>query len=234
MHIDSIICNNFGLSTGNNFFKVEASKAMRELFISERRFIRNVLSKQSQDYVEMSGPVVVEYYAPPRKRSPLRFNNDFSLQFVPSEQLANFKSFGAAILPNTVGVDVFVTVDEETSQLLMAELLGGEAFSARFFKEHIEKIESRLTQLSCPIELRRASYCRIFVIENEICFLAFPNEPMPVVRGKTELLSADAESSIACSRDREGIVYLDGWIRACVSDSDRKLEAIACDVDGSK
>ena len=113
--------------------------AIRELFISERRYIRNVLWKQARVVLETSGPVVVEYYVPPRTSSRVRFNNDFSLQFVSNERLASFKSLGSSILPNTVGVDVFVTVDEQTCQPLATELLGGEAFSMRYFKEHVEK-----------------------------------------------------------------------------------------------
>ena len=117
---------------------------MRELFISERRYIRNVLWKHAAVSLETSGPVVIEYYAPPRTASRVRFNNDFSLQFVPNDKLVRFRSFGASILPNAMGVDVFVTVDEQTSQPLMTELLGGEAFSINYFKEHIEKVEVHL------------------------------------------------------------------------------------------
>jgi hypothetical protein len=137
-----------------------------------------------------------------------------------------FKSFGASILPNTIGADVFVTVDEQTSQPLMTELLGGEAFSLKYFKEHVEKVEDRLAELSHPIDLRRTSYCRIFVIENDICFLAFPNDAIPVIRGERELLVADVESSIACSMEGADLVYVDGWIRTYVAESERKLEAL--------
>ena len=201
---------------------------MRELFISERRYIRNVLWEQSRVSLETSGPVVVEHYAPPRTSSRVRFNNDFSLQFVPSERLVRFKSVGASILPNTIGVDVFVTIDEQTSQPLMTELLGGEAFSLKYFKEHVDKVEERLAKLSHPINLRRTSYCRIFVIGNDICFLAFLNNEIPAIRGERELLCADAESSIACSMEGGDLVYVDGWIGTYVAESERKLEALWC------
>jgi hypothetical protein len=206
---------------------------IRELFISERRYIQNVLWNRAQVRFESSGPVMVEHYAPPRTAAQVRFNNDYFLQFVSNDdrQIINSKAYCAPVLPNTLGVDVFVSVDERTSQPFMTELLGGEAFSMKYFKEHIEKIESRLAQLSRPIELRRTSYCRIFVIENEICFLAFPNEPAPVVRGEAELLCANAESTIACSTDEAGIVYVDGWIRTFVAESDRKLEAIVSNLE---
>jgi hypothetical protein len=198
----------------------------RELFISERRYIRNVVWKQAQIPLETMGPVTVEYYAPPRTPSRVRFNNDFMLQFVPHDRLVKFKSFGAQILPNTLGVDVFVTVDQQTFQPLMTELLGGEAFPIKYFREHIEKVEDRLDRLLCPINLRRTSYCRVFVVENDICFLAFKNDNVPVVKGRRELLCENAESSIARGLEGRELIYVDGWIRTDVVESERKLEAI--------
>jgi hypothetical protein len=202
--------------------------AMRDLFISEQRYIRNIVWKYTQFLPKTCHPVVVEYYAPPRTSSRVRFNNDFRLQFVPSDRLINFKSFGAHVLPNTLGIDVFVTVDQQTSEPLMTELLGGEAFSIEYFKEHVEKVEHRLAELSHPINLRQVSYCRIFVIENDICFLAFPNGATPVVGGKREVLCADATSSIACGIEGDELVYVDGWIRTNVPESERKLEVVWC------
>lgn len=200
--------------------------AQRELFVSERRYIRNVIWRHTQVSLETRDPVIVEYYAPHRVLSRVRFNNDFRLQFAPNDRLVNSKSFGARVLPNTLGVDVFVTVDQQTLQPLMTELLGGEAFSIKYFKEYVEKVEDRLAELSHPVKLRRTSYCRIFVIENDICFLAFPNDVAPIVRGKREVLCTKAESSIACSIEGDELVYVDGWIRTDVAERDRKLEAV--------
>jgi hypothetical protein len=199
---------------------------MRPLFISEQRYIRNTLWHWTKTEFKDFDPVVQEYYTPPRSPSGIRFNNDYTLQFVSSNQLKRqCKSYGATILPNTIGVDVFVTVDEQTSQPVMTELLGGEAFSMKYFKEHVQKVEDRLAELSHPVELRRTSYCRIFVIENDICFLAFPNAATPIIRGQRELLFADADSSIACSMEGSDLVYVDGWTRTYVAESERKLEA---------
>jgi hypothetical protein len=203
--------------------------ALRELFISERRYISNILWKCAGLHLETNDPVVREYYAQPRTASSVRFNNDYFLEFASNEYIktATTKAYGAVILPNTLGVHAFVLVDDQTSRPLMTELLGGEAFSLRHFKDHADKVEGRLAQLSRPIDLRRTSYCRIFVIENDICFLAFRNDALPVVRGKRELLCDDAESLIACSTEEADIVYVDGWIRTDVAESERKLEAIS-------
>lgn len=202
--------------------------AHRELFISEHRYISNIVWKHSGLRPETIGLVVREYYAPSRTSSKVRFNNDYFLDVSPDERMkpGRKKALVAPILPNTLGVDVFVTVDAETLQPLMTELLGGEAFSPSYFKEHIEVVEGRLAELSHPVNLRRSSYCRMFVIENDICFLVFPKESCPTMRGRTELLLADTNSSIQCGFDAAGLVYVDGWIRTSVAATEKKIEAL--------
>ena len=201
---------------------------MRNLFISEQRYICNILRECAGVHVQTCDPVINEYYAPPRAKSSVRFNNDYFLKLVSEECLsaATTKAYGALIHPNLLGVHVFLVVDEKTSKPLMTELLGGEAFSLKYFQEHVEKIEDQLAQLSHPIKLRQTSYCRIFVIENDICFLAFPYSSTPIVRGERKVLCADADSSIECSMEGTDIIYVDGWIRTHVAESEIKLEAI--------
>lgn len=200
---------------------------MRELFISERRYIHNVLRKHAIASLEASDIVVAEYYAPARTSSRTRFNNDFSLHLVPMDRIDRFKSCCAGILPNTIGVDVFVTIDDHTGKPLMTELLGGEALPITYYDEHIEKVEMQLSLLSRPIRFRKTLYCRVFVIENDICFLAFPNHSTPVVRGRHEILYTSSESSIGCSMEGGDVVYVDGWIRTNIVESEVLLEAIS-------
>jgi hypothetical protein len=204
---------------------------VRDLFISEHRYITNLLRQHAGIRLEAGVSVIEEYYAPPRTVSKVLFNNDYCLQFASNEYLktASTKAYCAGILPNTLGVDAFVLVDQRTSLPLMTELLGGEAFSLKHFNAHVATIETRLAQLSTPLKLKQTCYCRVFVIDNDICFLAFLRDSSPVVRGEREILCANAESMIACSSDTGGMVYVDGWIRTCATDSDRKLEAIAVD-----
>lgn len=201
---------------------------VRELFISEYRYIENILSKWTDVKRSMIGSVILENHCPVHGESRIAFNNDYSLQFASADKLVELKAvaFSAPVLPNTLGADVFLLVDEDTSQVLETELLGGQSFQMHYFKEHIEKIEEYLSRLSCPLKLRRTKYCRIFVIENDICFLAFPNDALPVVRGDKKLLSATEDSTIACAMDGDELVYVDGWIRTHVPASEWKLEAV--------
>jgi hypothetical protein len=201
----------------------------RELFISEHRYISNILREFAGIDLQASDPVVSEYYAPPRTKSRVRFNNDYFLEFAAEKDQSKTatKAYGSVILPNTLGVQVFLVVDENTSKPLMTELLGGEAFPIKYFKEYVDKIEDRLAELSCPMDLHQTLYCRIFVVGCDICFLAFPNDTSPIVRGKRELLYADEESSVAFSVDRAEVVYVDGWIRTEIAERDQKIEAIS-------
>jgi hypothetical protein len=158
----------------------------------------------------------------------VRFNNDFVLQFVSDRERLHIdgRAYCAPVLQNTIGVDVFVTVDNRTDRPYQAELLDGEAFSMNDFKEHIDNIEHHLARLRHPLDLKKTTYCRVFVIENDICFLAFPNARTPVLRGTRSILYDNGDASIACSAEGGEIVYVDGWIKTFVPVSERKLEAI--------
>jgi len=200
---------------------------MRELFISERRYLENVLRMQGHEFGNIGEHLVSEFYSPPRTSSIPRFNNDFSLYFVPNDCIVNCKSYCAPILPNAMGADVFVTVDSESGMLLMSELLGGEAFPIAYYQQYVEIVEARLEQLSNPVNFRRTSYCRTFVVDNDICFLAFLSDNTPVPRGKKRNLFVNADSSIVCGVGEDGMIYVDGWIRSHVAQSDKVIEAVS-------
>src|SRR5262249_24923165 len=159
----------------------------RELFVSERRYIRNMLLRHRGVEVSTFPVVVTEEYGPVRGE-PSGFNDDFALQF--RERMTNFQTCLETILPNTLGADLCVTYDVETSQPLRTELMGGGAFSSAYYKRYIAEVEMALDRLSWPIDLRACAYCRVFVIEGDICFLAFPRDSSPVVRGATQILAA--------------------------------------------
>ena len=196
---------------------------MRELFVSERRYIRNMLLRYRNIEIAEFGKVLVEEYSPPRVHAQTRFNNDYVLQFV--KDLSNFESCCASVLPNTLGAELFLTFDRDTFRPLRTELLAGEAFPVRFFKHYIEIIEERLCRLSQNIQLRKCAYCRILVIENDICFLAFPNEEVPIALGEKGILCSDSESLIECSMKDNRVLCIDGWFRTEVIQSNRKLVA---------
>ena len=123
------------------------------------------------------------------------------------------EAYCTSVLPNTLGSDIFVSLDKHSLAPVRTELLTGDAFPLRYFKEYIEIIEYHMDKLSHPITIRNASYCRIFVIDNSISFLAFTNDSLPVMRGKRQQLCSDACASVVCAKDSVSLVYVDVWIR---------------------
>lgn len=205
---------------------------MRDLFLSEQRYLRNTILRNLGRDLRQIGPVLSEYYAPPR-RGPQHphFNTDFVLRFVEQGSMPEHRSFCSRVMPNTMGAEVFVTVDAKTGQPLMTELDSGEAFSLKDFNPYIETIEFELTHLNLPLQFKATSYCRVFVIENDICFLAFPDDDVPVQRGNRNVLRDDAESSIISYATEGKLVCVDGWIKTDVAESEWHLVAEPVDED---
>jgi len=197
---------------------------MRSLYLSERRFIRNLLLRHRGAEPSEYGQVMTEGYYPRRNLHRSRFNNDFELRFV--SKLTEYECCHTTVLPNTYGADLFLTFDSRTLQPLMTELMDGEAFPIRYYKRFVAEIEAQLKSLGQRVAIRRCAYSRIFVIEGDICFLAFPRESVPVIRGVQQMLHSDANMSIACAVEAGSLVYVDGWIRTDVAASDWKLIAV--------
>lgn len=196
-------------------------------FVSEQKAIENSLHLHGLNCDVERLDIACEVIAPPRTKSHSRFNNDFSLFLKPPDEWRNIKCFGEKVLPNSSGVDLFVTVDEETSYPLLVELLGGEAFPIKWFREHIDRVECVLEALSRPVTLRRACYCRVLVIGGVICFLAFPFHDSPVRGIRASLICENDDARITCAVKGAEVLYVDGWIKTKVDANERKLEAVS-------
>lgn len=197
---------------------------MRELFKSERRYIRNVLQ---QCGIAFDGPVDVvrEHYYPMSSTATKHFNIDFMLEFIAADELKDFKSHCASVLPNTLGAEVFVTIDVRSSRPLLTELISGEAFPIRYFKTYILAVEATLGRSLLNVNLGNCAFCRIFVVGNDICFLASPTDRIPAQRGQRSQLRTGEEESIDAYFEGNELVCVDGWIRTEVKQSEWKLVA---------
>jgi hypothetical protein len=112
-----------------------------------------------------------------------------------------------------MGAEVFVTVDAETGRPLMTELDSGEAFSLKDFNPYIERIEFELGRLRLPMRFKASSYCRVFVIGDDICFLAYSDDVVPVNRENRNVLRTDIEASVVTYTVDDKLVCVDGWIK---------------------
>jgi hypothetical protein len=176
--------------------------------------------------VRQFGSVVSEYYAPPElKAEGPRFNLDFVLRFVDEATMPEHRSFCAPVLPNTMGAEVFVTVDAVTGTPLMTELLSGEAFPLSYFESHVATVEAELAKQNMKISIAECAYLRIFVVSRDICFLFFPKELSPVLSGGRVNLRMDDEGVIDTYVLGNDLVCVDGWITTDVPNSEWQLVA---------
>jgi hypothetical protein len=206
---------------------------MRSLFKSELRVIRNILSKHVGREVPQPLNLVSEYYVPPRGvATARRFNLDFVLEFVDRTSMTqNHVSFAASILPNTIGVDVFVTFDKESYAPLVMELMGGEGLPPGYFRKYIDRIDEYCNGYRTTLEPTRtlpftipdAHYARVLVVNNDICFLVFPDSNVPIQFGSEKCLKADAEGELYCYHQDERLICIDGWISSCTPRTARQL-----------
>lgn len=199
---------------------------MRELFLSEQRYIRNILLQNVGREWSPRPTVLSEYHAPPRTgaKRPY-FNADFVLRFVEPAVWPEHKSFCARVLPNTLGAEVFLTVNAATGQPLMTELDSGEAFPLKYFRRFTDEVERELAKLNAPMRFQASSYCRVFVVGSDICFLSFLDDILPSTRGNRLVLRDDGDASVISYVVGEQFVCVDGWMKTDVPSSDRFLVA---------
>jgi hypothetical protein len=147
----------------------------------------------------------------------------------------NFVSFARSVLPNTIGADVFVTVDKDSLAPLVVTMQQGAAFPIRYFRNYVAEVESLLrTQCRHSAVAARASigsldasgYCRILVVGNEITFLVYPQSNEPVNTGSIITLHEAENAGVQAVIDSNSIVAIDGWLKTATRESDYKLWAV--------
>jgi hypothetical protein len=186
----------------------------RALFLSERRHIRHMM--KINHGVDWTGnpPVLYEEHCEPRR--PVRwraFNSDYLLCFTPNGDLpADFRSCCARVLPRTMGAEVFLMIDTATKEPIRVELLSGEAFQLKDFRPHADRLEAALVEVGVPLQLKRCKHCRMFVIEDEICFLVYPHGRTEGV-GSPTVLRRDNDAEIRSYSTAGQLQCVDGWLR---------------------
>jgi hypothetical protein len=215
---------------------------MRTLFLSEKRCISNLMEEKWGVGMQSEPPVLKEYSAEPlRVGKRLSFNRDFSLDFVEdfTESRQREGTMNTA-LPNTFGTDLYLFVETPTLNPLHFELMFGEAFSIKYYAPYIKRVEAAVRDavlsqqgigilsreaLLQRVPLKKSASARVLVVGGDVCFLYFPSEAVPVMRGSYFDLAESGDRHIACYLDGDEIVCFDGWIRTEVAASDRVLVA---------
>ncbi len=214
---------------------------MRELYESERKTISMIdrikWGRKCLDFPK----IISEYHGPLRAKAKTQFNLDFEYKFYfgdyPCEEKAKAVT---AILPNTLGAELYYFVYEDSHLPIILTLMGGEAFPIKHYKKYIDEIETVLTSalsscnewqpfseqvisdfenkvLNPEVLLKRKTitknrYLRVMVIYDVICFLTFTNDEKPAQRGTRYRLIEDDKKCIDCYVDGNDLLCFDGWM----------------------
>ena len=171
-----------------------------------------------------------------------KFNLGFELLFY-EDQAFPPKTKGAtvSILPRTLGAEVFFSCEPNTMLPVYLAFMDGGAFSIKYFTRYIEEVENALQraiashnnwplpeeqfvesfhskewiaeQLSKRKPLKRHKYLRVMVIYDDICFLSFPRNELPIHQGTRYRIAEGEGCCIDCCVDDEGLVCFDGWLK---------------------
>ena len=177
-----------------------------------------------------------------RKPRQPYFNADFMLDFVDRDaNWSKSKITMSPILPNTLGAELFLAVEEGTLRPMRLELMGGGAFPVRHYAKYIDSIETAIKKamnipqvsnrlcgkaVSQEFSVGASAFARIMVIQKDICFLVCPKYLLPTMRGEHSSLVREKDCEIDCYIDGEEVVCFDGWLSTDVTWSEWKLVAI--------
>ena len=217
----------------------------RKLFESEKRIMRNIALEHLGHEPSRAEFVYLETYCPTRRQGGGgQFNSDFRLQLDERDLSEIDFSPGCAggmspVLPNTIGAEIFLTVEKSSDKPILLELMGGDAFGVDYFGRYIRDVETMLKELTgCArkptlrgsdssefieasgllergikeVSIKHCAYSRILVVGSDICFLLFPEATSPVMRGVRHTLIGSPHCEVDCYLSGSEITCLDGWV----------------------
>lgn len=217
---------------------------MRTLFASEKRCVSNLINLKWGKLLHTL-PSIVSEYIDQSANCKIRpsFNCNFSLNFV-DPRTASFDTAAtmSPVLPNTLGAELFLVVERDTTNPIRLELLGGDAFPLRHYTTYVDIIETSIreairsrthpftsalsTKALTNILMRKAAFARLLVVGCDATFLYFPNETTPIMRGKCFTIAHDEDTEIYCYIDGDIVVCFDGWLRVKVTPTEQTLAAL--------
>lgn len=217
---------------------------MREPFASEKRCISNLFQMKWKNHDYRVPNVVSEFIAQPAEaKTKPWFNCDFILDFVdPRAVKAKRSASVCSVLPNALGAELFLVVEEDSLFPTALELNGGRAFSLTHYVQYVdlveEAIKNAVEQQNGPAaqhphwslveraSIHNAAFARVLVVGNDVTFLYFPNDSVPTVQGRCINIAEGDDREIYYYLDGDDVVCFDGWIRTDVPESDRVLVAM--------
>lgn len=215
------------------------------IFEFERRAVRNTIAARP---VPWDGIVPEECKTQGLGGRVSSFNEDYMVLFVDQETLAQgHKSAVASLLPDVVGADVFVTTDPVTKKIVLINLLGGEVFPPRQYRQYLSKLAVALAGLECPLDVEVPLYPGLslatpvswrklitwpvvyaWVIHGELCFFLGERQVWAARDAGAQRLDLrfEDDSHFVAHIDSGRIAAIEGWMRVPVFESEWKLMAV--------
>jgi hypothetical protein len=164
------------------------------------------------------------------------FNKDFILEFVNRATMTtNHRSLMAPFLPNTIGVDIFLSIDQDTKAPLLMETMCGEALGPEYYGEYIDRIEEMIANVVRTADysitetsrVAKARYSRVIVVGNDICFLICPELETPTMNGERRRVHHSQYGDVYFQGNHGSVACIDGWLRASpTAKSEWKVEVV--------
>ena len=141
---------------------------MRELFISEYEYLSSLIYQETKKTMCKNLKVISEAYIEPgvlqrsllrgkdrKKPIPIKpvkqhFNCDFDIYFeeyADRAHRAECRGIVMSLLPYTLGCELILHLDRDGVSPMYMELVGGEAFSIKYYKRYINEIEEKIDSL---------------------------------------------------------------------------------------
>jgi len=204
---------------------------MRKLFESEKRTILALGRKEWNVDLSMDFRVIAEDHFEGLGGKPPLFNLDFRMDFAEDTSPEGFLYTAECALPNAIGgADVFLAVHPDCRTPLSLHLILGHAFPLRFFKKYVKQVERVLQSgdVSAALDandldaklcrrtmrVKNSLCCRLFVINDDICFLLHMLDEGPEMSGRrVTLLSDESLGEVCCYADAGQVAIIDGWMK---------------------
>jgi hypothetical protein len=188
---------------------------MRGLFESERKLVTNMVRAEMYEAVPIVVGVAIEVYGNRAEGKGVCFNQDFCINFEQQQKPDKYKTIAVPVLPSTLGVDLFLTLNPQSKQPKMLELLGGAGLPMRYFDQFVSEVDSLLSGLqSCAVtRLKKAQAVRMFVAYDMIYVLASYDSLEFSPRGEKKNVIADVNCAFDVYSVDGKTTLIDGWLQ---------------------
>jgi len=196
---------------------------MRSLFLSEERILDQMIRNETGSVPDLRGVLVVRETHSKSRGNPA-FNCGFFLEF--GRRIANAnetRCITRSILPQAIGLEMFLVIDKNSHLPISLELLTGEGLRMRDFRDphlYLDEFLNRLSGstdalggLAIPRSIAEFGYTRLVWMYEEIAFLLFSECYSASGDVDAQCLHNKADDHAISVVTRGKQCCVDGWVK---------------------